>query len=129
MTHWSKQYLGRQYIKGEQDCWTVFCDIQNNVFNKNLSELDFGNINERNARKEFINNPLRQRFKRVNIPIDGCAVFLSKGQYTSHIGTYIASGEGKVIHAVEHLGTIIQNISDLELNGWNIVGFYKIGNN
>lgn len=126
MNHWVKSYIGKSYIKGKADCWTVFCDIQNNIFNKNIDELDFGKINSLNTRKEFLKNSLRQRFEEVTIPVDGCAVFLSKGQYTSHIGTYIALGEGKVIHAVEHSGTIIQNISDLELNGWNIIGFYIV---
>lgn len=126
MTHWVKNYIGKQYIKGQQDCWIVFCDIQNDVFNKNIEELDFGQINSLNARKEFLKNPLRQRFQEVNILVDGCAVFLSKGQYTSHIGTYIASGEGKVIHAIEHSGTIIQSLSELELHGWKIIGFYEV---
>lgn len=126
MRHWASYYLGKEYIKGKLDCWTLFCDVQNNVFNKNIEELMFGDIDSLNARKQFAKNSLRQRFKQVNIPVDGCAVFMSKGQYTSHIGTYIAKGEGRVLHAVEQDGTIIQTISELKNYGWNITGFYTI---
>jgi hypothetical protein len=126
MSHWTSKYIGKPYIKGKQDCWTVFCDIQQNVFNKSVESIDFGQISEFSVRKEFLNHPLRQRFKRLKMPIDGCAVFLSKGQYTSHIGVYIASGEGKVIHAIEHSGTIIQTISELEIHGWKKIEFYRI---
>lgn len=124
--HWTSKYIGKPYIKGKQDCWTVFCDIQQNVFYEDIKPIDFGQISEFSARKEFLKHPLRQRFKRLKMPIDGCAVFLSKGQYTSHIGVYIASGEGKVIHAIEHSGTIIQTISGLEIHNWHIVGYYEI---
>jgi len=124
--HWASSYLGRSYIKGKQDCWTIFCDIQNEVFKKDVKKFMFGEIDSLNTRKQFIKNPLRQQFKQVNIPVDGCAVFMSKGQYTSHIGTYIAKGEGRVLHAVEQDGTIIQTITELKNHGWNITGFYIV---
>ncbi|HAG52433.1 MAG TPA: hypothetical protein DCL21_01465 [Alphaproteobacteria bacterium] len=124
MRHWASSYLGKEYIKGKQDCWSIFCDVQNSVFNKNVEEILFGDIDSLAARKHFLNNPLRQRFKEVTMPVEGCAVFMSKGQYTSHIGTYIAKGEGKVLHAVEKDGTIIQTITELKNHGWNITGFY-----
>ena len=124
--HWAIEYLGKPYIKGESDCWTVFCDIQNKIYNRDLELVDFGNIGELAARKQFLKHPLRQRFQKINIPVEGCAVFLSKGNYTSHIGTYLKSGEGKVLHAIEHSGTIIQTISELEVHNWHIVGFYEI---
>ncbi|MCP4355613.1 MAG: hypothetical protein GY793_08305, partial [Proteobacteria bacterium] len=124
--HWATNYIGKPYIKGDQDCWTVFCDIQNKVFNKNIELIDFGQIGEFSVRKEFLKHPLRQRFQKLTIPVDGCAVFLSKGQYTSHIGVYLNSGEGKVLHAIEHSGTIIQTISELEVHGWKKIEFYEI---
>tara|TARA_Y100000590_G_C15742063_1_gene1020605 strand:- start:3468 stop:3851 length:384 start_codon:yes stop_codon:yes gene_type:complete len=126
MKHWASSYLGKEYIKGQQDCWSLFCDVQNNIFNKNVEKLIFGNIDSLAARKQFLNNPLRQRFKEVRIPIEGCAVFMSKGKYTSHIGTYIAKGEGRVLHAIEIDGTIIQTITELKNHGWNITGFYIV---
>jgi hypothetical protein len=126
MRHWASKYLGKPYIKGQQDCWTVFCDIQNNTFDKNVGQLMFGDIDSLAARKQFLNNPLRQRFKQVTLPVEGCAVFMSKGKYTSHIGTYIAKGQGRVIHAVEQSGTIIQTLTELKNHGWNVVGFYVI---
>jgi len=126
MSHWSINYLGKTYIKGENDCWTVFCDVQNNVFDRNIQDLAFGTINELSTRKEFLNNPLRQRFKEVRIPVDGCAVFMSKGKYTSHIGTYLNIGEGRVLHCIEYSGTVIQSLSDLKAYGWNIVGFFEV---
>jgi len=124
--HWVSKYIGKSYIKGKQDCWTVFCDIQNNVFNKNIETTDFGNIGEISARREFLNNPLRQRFKKLTIPKEGCAVFLSKGQYVSHIGTFLDSGEGKVIHCIEKAGVVIQTLSELEVHNWYIRGYYII---
>jgi len=124
--HWASNYIGKPYIKGKQDCWTVFCDIQNNIYGKNIELIDFGQIGEISARKQFLKHPLRQRFQKLTIPVEGCAVFLSKGQYTSHIGVYLDSGEGKVLHAIEHSGTIIQTISELEVHGWHIVGYYII---
>ncbi|MCP4355803.1 MAG: hypothetical protein GY793_09290, partial [Proteobacteria bacterium] len=124
--HWVKDYIGKPYIKGKQDCWTVFCDIQNKIFNKNIELIDFGQIGVFSTRKEFLKHPLRQRFQKLIVPIDGCAVFLSKGQYTSHIGVYLNSGEGKVLHAIEHSGTIIQTISELEVHGWKKIEFYEI---
>ncbi|MCP4355624.1 MAG: hypothetical protein GY793_08370, partial [Proteobacteria bacterium] len=44
----------------------------------------------------------------------------------SHIGVYLNSGEGKVLHAIEHSGTIIQTISELEVHGWKKIEFYEI---
>ncbi|MCP4354398.1 MAG: hypothetical protein GY793_01955 [Proteobacteria bacterium] len=41
--HWAKDYIGKPYIKGKQDCWTVFCDIQNKIYNKDVKIIDFGN--------------------------------------------------------------------------------------
>lgn len=126
MKHWSEKYLDSVYQKGQQDCWTVFCDIQNDIFNKNIKNIAFGEISDLNTRKEFLKHPLRQRFKQVTIPVDGCAVFMSKGKYTSHIGTFLNIGEGKVLHCIEYSGTIIQNLSLVKASGWNIIGFFKV---
>lgn len=126
MAHWISNYVGKPYIKGKQDCWTVFCDIQNNVYNKNLELINFGNIGEIAARNQFQKHQLRQRFKEIKMPVEGCAVFLGKGKYTSHIGVFLNSGEGKVIHAIENTGIIIQTISELEIHGWRIMGYYEV---
>ena len=89
MKHWALNYLGKPYIRGENDCWTVFCDIQNKIYNKNIDITSFGDISEIDAIRQFKRNPLRQQFKNIKLPKEGCAVFLSKGKYTSHIGTYL----------------------------------------
>lgn len=111
---------------GGFDCYNlareVFSRYNINLPKTNISVIECANISQKEIDKH------KSKFwKKIDIPIEPCAIqiFSSNDMFANHIATYI--GEGKVIHITIKSNVIIQRLSNIQKQ--KIEGFYKyVGN-
>lgn len=107
-------YKPKGRTKQGADCYGLFLIIQKEVYGRDLSDLTYTNIYSReNAVKEQLK---KYKFERIEQPKDGCAVIMYNEGIPSHCGVYI--GNNQVIHCRMDIGTVIENINELEIEGF-----------
>lgn len=107
-------YKPKGRTKQGADCYGLFLIIQKEVYGRDLSDLTYTNIYSReNAVKEQLK---KYKFERIEQPKDGCAVIMYNEGIPSHCGVYI--GNSQVIHCRMDIGTVIENINELEIEGF-----------
>lgn len=123
--HWSAQYIGQPYIKGEHDCADFAVRVQQEVFGRLVSLPE----HERGIRAQSKQiNDLQQDYATpVDQPVEGDAVLMrSRGRF-SHIGIYTEiGGTPYVIHAMQNAGMVVlHKIRELKNQGLDLGGYYR----
>ena len=88
--------------------------IQKEVYGKDYCDLDY--IGLRSREKAIENQKKKYNFKKIEVPVIGCAVVMYNKGIPSHIGTYI--GDKKVIHSKAETGVIIEEVNKYEVEGY-----------
>lgn len=126
--HWTEQYIGREYVRGEYDCASLVVDVQREVFGRDVP--DFGERpGRRSDEMEMIAEMLdeaEELVERVEEPEEGCAVQIKVSMNLTHVGTYCEiNGEGYVLHNIKKHGVIATKVRDLWRHGWVVEGYYR----
>jgi hypothetical protein len=59
-------------------------------------------------------------------PSDGCLVLMGKREWPHHIGVYLDTDGGKIMHCLEHVGSAIDSVRSLKAAGWGLMKFYRL---
>jgi len=57
---------------------------------------------------------------------DGCLVMLGKRDWPHHVGVFIDSEGGKIIHCQDSCGCCVASVSMMRNIGWGFMRFYKL---
>lgn len=127
--HWSDQYIGQPFHKDGGDCFYWYRRIAREQFGRTIPPMPVNPRRHARSAMELLGDPSapgRCGYVPTDTPIEGDAVFLSRGDEPHHLGMVIDPGDGQlwVLHALEGSGVISQPIYTLSREGWNILGYY-----
>jgi hypothetical protein len=123
--------IGRPYeplARGPEafDCWGLFDYVL---------RMHFGVVGLPSIGFDFKKSDVvRSRFKsaieagdgeRVDVPFDGCAVYMSRGKLPDHIGVYLSTDGGGALHVLRNTGVVFTKIGALRTLRLNVLGFYR----
>jgi hypothetical protein len=124
-THWAAHYIGDAWINGVHDCWGFLRRVQMEQFGLDLPEIDVDACSPLVCRRAFASAGERDRWLAVEVPAEGDAVLMGKNKRPAHVGVWIETPLGAVLHCVEGGGVVVQDRAALRLSGWQILGFYR----
>ena len=124
MSHWSDEWLGRQYELDRFNCADLVLAVQREHFDRCLDIVGAhptGPLAQACAVEEAGWRPVH----RIDTPLDGDVVLLQNRGRLRHIGVYCALREGMVLHAVKRMGVIRTAVRDLPQIRMSLEGFYR----
>ncbi len=108
MDHWSRKYIGKQYIDGEYDCLDFVLEVLSAEYGVKTSIIpNHGSCTLDQQRQ------IKDRVDDYSIvmdnPVDGCAVLLKQGLRCRHLGIYyIRKKVGYIIHNSPCAKSVVQ---------------------
>lgn len=126
--HWSDQYIGRPYIKGDADCARLLCQVRREVFHGAVpSDVEAERKASRLGRAAQMEDGVREYGIRTDAPVEGDAVLMFSLGRPSHIGAFcLVDGEPSVLHAMENAGMVVRHkIRDLHRVFLSVEGYYR----
>lgn len=129
MNHWAAKYVGIPYEAGARgpvnyDCWGIIQLIYQQEKGIVLPELA-GLSAEKLAE---IHNAIvveSQSWIDVAVPTEGCVVCMSTGSIMHHVGVFIESNGGRVLHSKPGHNVIVETPRSLKLRGLRILKYYQ----
>jgi hypothetical protein len=126
MAHWSDQFLGEPYVKGENDCASVAVRAVRAAIGREIHIPTEraggwrGYSEQILAAKDGLALP-------VETPADGDGVLMVGRARLNHIGVMcLIGGERWVLHAMEAAGEVVRHRErDLAKFGLSIEGYYR----
>lgn len=131
--HWARGYVGKPWLLGGRgpdafDCWGVVWH-----FNKERGLLlpvvaqNAGGTYQSNC--VLMQHEVRRTLDaglavKLDVPVDGCTVLMSKNGVYTHAGLFADTQGGLVVHAVPGTGVVAQPLHSLRARGWSGVLFY-----
>lgn len=130
MTHWAEAYIGKPWVKGTSgpdsyDCWGLVQSIYAARYGVTLPRVELDTYSPREVARVLASHPERTRWEHVESPQEGDAVLMSHALDPSHVGIWVASPPGGVLHAVRGIGVIFSTRDALYLNRWGRLEFYR----
>lgn len=128
MAHWSENYIGRAYVRGEADCARLVCAVRREVFGLPVpEEAEPERAASLLARYHQMREGIADYGARTDTPQEGDAVLMLCRGRASHIGVYcVVDGEPSVLHAMENAGMAVRHrLRDLPRILLAVEGFYR----
>lgn len=125
MTHWAQQYIGREWINREHDCWAFTRLIQLNHYGRDLPLIDIDAGDVASCVRAFTAHPEKQNWVAIDAPIDGDVLLMSQNKQPTHVGVWLEIDGGGVLHCIEKGGVIFTKRRDLSHLGYNLIQFYR----
>lgn len=123
--HWAEQYIGRAYIPRAFDCWAFFRLVQWERFGRDLPVVSVDSCNRLACAREIRDHDERASWSRVANPQEGDGVLMASNKYPSHVGVWVDTNGGAVLHCVEGAGVVLQRPAQLAAAGWPRLEFYR----
>ena len=130
MIHWAAKYIGMKYTLGsrgpnEVDCWGLLYLIYRREFHIELPEFPGIALADLMVIRNQLREAIQTDWVEVEKPFDGAAVAMSQRATLHHVGIYVRSDGGKVLHGWDGRGVVADTISDLRLKGFRVIRFFK----
>ena len=119
---WVADYIGQEWIRGENDCWAFFRKVQAEKFGRIVPVVDVDSMSRLACTRELEGHQEHSNWFSVDTPADGDAVLMGKNKHPAHIGLWVNGG---VLHCLQGIGSVFQPPHMLELSGWNMISFYR----
>lgn len=121
------QYIGIPYKRGGTeldglDCWGLLLHVLKHDFKIDINVDYYVDGDLPSVARAYETASKDTNWKRINSPIDGCVVALSKGKKIHHAGIW---WHGGCLHAVNGMGVIHSTIKSLRLNNYKRMEFYE----
>lgn len=125
MTHWATQYIGREWINGEHDCWAFTRLIQRNHFNCDLPHIDIDAGDVASCVRALSTHAEKNNWLAVEFAQEGDVALMSQNRQPTHVGVWLEVDGGGVLHCIEKGGVIFTKRRDLSHLGYNLIQFYR----
>jgi len=117
-------YLGKPWVLGEYECWTMVVDFYNKELAIDLPVINLEVLNVFSIRKAFEQNQVQPLFTKIESPVDNCVVVMGR-RWQSHVGVYIETTDGpRILHNRQYSGVLCQPITDITKD-LDIFGYYE----
>lgn len=119
------KHLGRPWNANGFDCWECVRAIYWDAFQITLPS--YGEHQEPSrARRTILDEATSGRWQEIESPTDGCMVLLGKREWPHHIGVYMETNGGMIVHCLDHVGCAIDSMRSLRAIGWGYMKFYTM---
>ena len=119
-------YIGRPWINGQQDCWTLVRDIYRDHLAIDLPAIAIDADNLRQVLKAFENDDNLSLWQPIPVPEHLCLVFFTPGHHrATHCGLWLDVMGGRFLHCHRKAGVVFEDRVTLEQNGWCHPRFYR----
>lgn len=128
MGHWSADYVGLPYVRGEADCAHLVCRVRREVFALPVPAAAMAaRAASRLSRSLQLWDGVDALGVETALPQEGDAVLMLCRGRPSHIGVFcVVDGERCVLHAMENVGQVVlHRLRDLPKCQLLIEGFYR----
>lgn len=102
----------------EFDCWGLARYVQKNLFNRELPKIENRPSTLLGMAKLVRDHSVRKEWSILEKPVDGCLVEMSHNKHCYHIGVYLSSNGGGIIHSIESIGVCWDRLIHLKAAGW-----------
>jgi hypothetical protein len=123
--HWSVQYIGRPWERGEHDCWQLLRSVQEEQFGRTLPAYSVDLDDYRAIVRLLRDAPERQRWQLTETPEEGDSVLMGMGQDPSHVGVWVSANGGTVLHCPRNETSRLDSLLSLRQQGWSRIEFYR----
>lgn len=131
MSHWAAALIGRPYAAGaegpeEFDCWGLFRSVQRDFFGRHVPAMpEVERLDLMACARAIRDSGERANWLPVEIPREGDAVLMARASHPSHVGVWIDTDGGGVLHCVQGAGVLFSSLAALRRDGWGGVRFYR----
>lgn len=131
--HWLKSYIGKPWLLGGRgpdafDCWgVVWWFNKERGINLPVVAQNACQTYQQNCllMQHEIDGVLKARLaRRLDAPVDGCTVLLSKNSLFTHAGLYADVDGGRIVHALPGTGVVAEPVWSMNARGWRKILYY-----
>jgi cell wall-associated NlpC family hydrolase len=128
--HWATQYIGKKWVacgRGPEgfDCWGLVHWASREHYGRELPDFALHPDHKAEVAKLMTEQAASGKWRRLASPEDGCVVAMSSSAMIHHVGIYLATDGGVILHAHERYGVVAQTVNGLRTLGWTRIEFYK----
>lgn len=116
--------LGRPYRRGAKgpdafDCWSLVQHLQRELAGREvMSAPDVPPEKVRSLKDYVAAHPARSQWKRVPRPVHLCVIEMAHHINPFHVGVYLETERGLVVHCTPGIGVTIDPLLVLRAAGW-----------
>ena len=120
------EYIGRPWVNGEQDCWTLVRDVYREQLNIELPAIVVDADNLRSVLRAFEDKQNLSTWVPIDRPEHLCLVFFTPGHHrATHCGLWLNVQGGRFLHCYRKAGVVCEDQVTLEQNGWFNPRYYR----
>ncbi len=123
--HWAAKYVGEPWVSSDNDCWAFARKVWREQFGISVPAVDVDACSRLACSRAFAGHGEVANWSLVDLPQEGDGVLIGKNKRPSHVGVFVASGSGSILHCVQGVGVLCQDIKSMELMGFRALGFYR----
>mgnify|MGYP000887037742 FL=1 len=123
--HWASQYIGLPWVAGSSDCWSFARRVWHERFGWDVAAVDVDAANRLHSLKTFDAHHEYQNWRTVTQPQEGDACLMGKSERPSHIGIYLETDGGGVLHSLETAGVVFTPMATLPSVGLRVLSWHR----
>lgn len=117
-------WLGREYVANDYDCWGFFRDFYAKELGIGLPVVGVASGDLRKVIEEFGGSSIRAMFTPVEDPQNGDAVLITYSTRPNHVGVYLKMPEGPlVMHNHASSGVVCEPLRGFKANAFSFWRF------
>jgi len=133
ISNWASPYIGKPWVLGAKgpeayDCLGLVQTVYKEQFGLILDEsLENLNVSDASQILSTLNTDLeiRTKWSRQIVPKNGDLVAMSRSNLYHHVGIFVESYGGYVLHAVDLRSVILDPVKNLTGVLWSKVHYYR----
>lgn len=119
--HWTCRWIGRPWLAGTSDCWSLARAVWAHEFGREVPPLP---VDPRDlAAGVRALRAGRAGWIEPAVPAEGDAVLMARGAHPCHIGVWVAPE--RVLHALERSGAVCTPATRLAETGYRLVAVLR----
>lgn len=126
MMHWAMKYMGRAWQRAEHDCWGFFRTVQREQFGRDIPQVTVSDYRALTKAKLLETHPHRLAWREISREElqEGDGVRMSSAKNPGHVGVWIDTDGGRVLHCDEPFGVMATSLGGI-LDQFSDVRFYR----
>lgn len=129
MQHWANNYVGKPWVSGGRgpesfDCWGLLVWVYAHHYGRTLPEYAHHDATSQDGNRRLFQRE-KADWQEVLAYKDGDAVAISAGKRFHHVGVYLDTDGGLILHACQGKGVLAQTPAGLRTFGLNNLKFYR----
>lgn len=129
MTHWAAQYLGKPWVSGASgpdayDCYGLILAVYREQYGVDLPLLNVDATRSLSIAKAMRDYEYGD-WQPVDAQCEGDVIQMGHARHPHHVGLWLDSDGGRILHSLEGSGVVAQTPASLRLHGWNILTIYR----